>query len=89
MNDIHFYKTIDPFGCFSNFSAHPVFVEEQSWRTSEHYFQAQKFVNAEIRHLIRMAETPMRAAQLGRSRDFPLRADWDEIKDDVMRSVVR
>jgi ribA/ribD-fused uncharacterized protein len=89
MDIIRFYKTVDPFGCFSNFSAHPVFVDGQSWRTSEHYFQAQKFMNPEARHQIRMAETPMRAAQLGRSRDNPLRPDWDHVKDEVMRSVVR
>lgn len=89
MDVIHFHRTVDPFGCFSNFSAHPIFVDGQSWRTSEHYFQAQKFASQEARRQIRMAETPMRAAQLGRSRDNPLRADWDAQKDDVMRSVVR
>jgi N-glycosidase YbiA len=89
MDVIHFYRTVDPFGCFSNFSAHPIFVDGQSWKTGEHYFQAQKFASPEARYHIRKAETPMRAAQLGRDRDNPLRTDWDAIKDDVMGSVVR
>ena len=40
---IHFYSTKDDYGCFSNFSAHPVELKGQEWPTSEHYFQAQKF----------------------------------------------
>lgn len=89
MDVIRFYKTIDPFGCFSNFSSHPVFHEGKTWLTSEHYFQAQKFAAPEARQRIRDAVTPMQAAQLGRSRDFALRDDWDRVKDAVMRDVVR
>lgn len=89
MDVINFYKTVDPFGCFSNFSAHPVYIGGKSWSTSEHYFQAQKFVSSVAVDLIRKAETPMKAAQLGRSRDYPLRVDWDVVKDGVMRVVVR
>ena len=30
----------------------------------------------------------LEAARLGRRRDFPLRADWDEVKDAVMHKAV-
>lgn len=89
MDIIKFYRTIDPYGCFSNFSAHPIYIDKVSWRTSEHYFQAQKFTNSGAVDQIHRAESPMKAAQLGRSRDYPLRVDWDVVKDDVMRRVVR
>ncbi|MBI1211873.1 MAG: DUF1768 domain-containing protein [Alphaproteobacteria bacterium] len=86
---IHFYRTVDPFGCFSNFSAHPIFVEGKAWPTSEHYFQAQKFLTLEARQKIRSAGTPALAAQLGRSRNNRIRDDWEKVKDDIMRFAVR
>lgn len=89
MQPVLFYKTIDPFGCFSNFSRHPLFVREKTWPTSEHYFQARKFDDDHVQRLIRKAESPMTAAQLGRSREYPLRTDWEAVKDDVMREAVR
>jgi predicted NAD-dependent protein-ADP-ribosyltransferase YbiA (DUF1768 family) len=39
---IHFYSTAGEYGCFSNFSPHPIFLKGQRRKTSEHYFQAQK-----------------------------------------------
>jgi ribA/ribD-fused uncharacterized protein len=88
---ILFCKTGDPFGCFSNFSAHPVVVDGLRWPTTEHYFQAAKFVGADSDHAaaILAAVSPMTAARMGRSRAHPIRADWDAVKDDVMRRAVR
>jgi ribA/ribD-fused uncharacterized protein len=31
----------------------------------------------------------MIAARLGRSRERPLRPDWEEVKDDIMREALR
>ncbi|MFE4800776.1 NADAR family protein [Streptomyces sp. NPDC056708] len=58
------------------------------WPTSEHYFQAQKFIGTRHADLIRRARTPLRAAELGRDPSKPLRRDWDRVKDDVMRRAV-
>lgn len=85
---IRFYATRDAYGCFSNFSAHPIELDGLIWPTSEHYFQASKFEDAERREEIRASRSPMIAARLGRSRQYPLRADWEEVKDDVMRRAV-
>lgn len=46
---IEFYRTGDEYGCFSNFSAHPIAVGGKVWPTSEHYFQAQKFAERDPR----------------------------------------
>jgi ribA/ribD-fused uncharacterized protein len=86
---IYFYSTREePYGCFSNFSAHGFTLDGVWWRTSEHYFQAQKFAGTEHVEQIRKATSPTVAARMGRSRKRPLRRDWEEVKDEVMRRAV-
>ncbi|HEY9522758.1 MAG TPA: NADAR family protein [Thermopolyspora sp.] len=86
---IYFYGAEEvPYGCFSNFSDHGFELDGRWWATSEHYFQAQKFVDTRHADLIRRARTPLRAAELGRDRSKPLRRDWERVKDDVMRRAV-
>jgi N-glycosidase YbiA len=86
---IRFYSTHEqPYGCFSNFSAHGFHLDGAWWPTSEHYFQAQKFFGTIYVERIRLASSPNEAAHLGRKRDLPLRPDWEQVKDDVMLRVV-
>jgi ribA/ribD-fused uncharacterized protein len=86
---IYFYTTTDQFGCFSNFSRHGFELEGIYWLTSEHYFQAQKFAGTEHAAHIARAQTPKEAAKRGRDRSFPLRADWEEVKDEIMFRAVK
>ena len=86
---INFYGTKDEYGCFSNFSRHRIFLKDKYWPTSEHYFQAQKFAGTEYEEEIRLAPTPMKAANMGRSRQRPLRKDWEKVKDEIMLEAVR
>lgn len=84
---IYFYKVSDPYGCFSNFSPHPIQVEGSYWQTVEHYYQAQKFVGTEnvgLIAVIRETQTPMEAATLGRDRSSKLRPDWEQVKQYIM-----
>ena len=84
---IYFYKVWEPYGCFSNFSLHPIQLEGTYWQTVEHYYQAQKFVGTENQGLIQVirdAPTPMEAAKLGRDRTLKLRPDWEQMKPQVM-----
>lgn len=85
---LRFYSNNELFGEFSNFSRHGIEMDGVWWPTTEHYFQAQKFEDAEYREKIRTAPDPKRAADLGRSRSVPLRADWERVKDDVMAQAV-
>ncbi|HEY9813175.1 MAG TPA: NADAR family protein [Candidatus Sericytochromatia bacterium] len=86
---IYFYSTREnPYGCFSNFSAHGLNLDQAWWRTSEHYFQAQKFIGTPHVEQIRLVLTPKDAARMGRERDRPLRSDWEQVKDDVMLKAV-
>lgn len=86
---INFYSTKDEYGCFSNFSAHRVFLKDKIWKTTEHYFQAQKFAGTEHEEKVRLAHSPKEAAELGRSRKLPLRKDWEEVKDELMLEALR
>lgn len=88
-DQIHFYSTRDEYGCFSNFSPHPVRLKDKVWPTSEHYFQAQKFAGHPDEEEIRQAASPMVAARMGRSRKRPFRSDWEAVKLDIMRDAVR
>lgn len=88
MSEILFYRVNDPYGEFSNFSDYPFSDGERIWPTSEHYFQAQKFLDRDIQEKIRNIVSPMDAALEGRNRSNPLREDWEEVKDDVMRFAV-
>lgn len=86
---IYFYVEREkPYGCFSNFSAHSFMLDELYWATSEHYFQAQKFMGTPYLEKVRQTKTPKDAANMGRDRSFPLRLDWEQVKDDVMRKAV-
>lgn len=85
---IYFYKTKEKYGCFSNFSNHGFELEGKHWRTSEHYFQSQKFIGTEFEEQVRMSSSPMEAANMGRDRSKLLRKDWEEVKDEVMRKAV-
>lgn len=85
---IYFYSTQGEHGCFSNFSRHRFELDGLVWPTSEHYFQAQKFAGTPYAEQIRRAATPKQAAALGRDRNQPLRTDWEQVKDAVMRRAV-
>ena len=87
---IYFYSALEePYGCFSNFSRYGFEIDGVYYKTSEHYFQAMKFIESEKdMEDVRRASTPKIAASVGQDRTRPLRADWEEVKDDVMRRGV-
>ena len=85
---IFFYTPDGPYGDFSNFAKYGVALDGLWWPTAEHYFQAQKFDDPVYREKIRRASTAKQAANLGRTRDLPLRPDWDIERLNVMRRVV-
>lgn len=93
MKVINFYRSQDEYGCFSNFSRHPVIMGRDdiflTWPTSEHYFQAMKFEDYKLQDEIRLAASPGKAAKMGRDRSKPLRKDWEDVKDGVMVKVVQ
>ena len=89
MKEIKFYKVNDDYGFMSNFAPYPFSDGGKIWPTSEHYFQAQKFLVPQIQEKIRQIASPMDAALEGRNRQNPLRPDWEEVKDEVMLQALR
>lgn len=91
MNRILFYRTTEPYGAFSNFSKHPIELDGRTWPTTEHYFQAQKFLGTDEEWLnkIATASSARAAADMGRDRDKPLRPDWEKVKEEVMLKAIK
>lgn len=85
---IYFYSTQEDYFEFSNFSQHGFMLKEKYWPTVEHYFQAQKFPGHALAERIRTVSSPAQAKRLGRTRSVPLRADWEKVKEDIMRDAV-
>jgi ribA/ribD-fused uncharacterized protein len=86
---VRFYSVGDAFGELSNFAAYPITVDGKRWPTSEHYFQAQKFLDPAVRERIRGTKKPSEAARMGRDRKLKLRPDWEAVKVTVMRKALR
>ncbi len=63
-------------------------MESLYWKTSEHYFQAQKFVGTPYFEQVRQLETPASAATMGGDRSLPLRPDWRQVKDKFMQKAI-
>jgi ribA/ribD-fused uncharacterized protein len=85
---IRFYSSPGRYGFLSNFSPHGFALDGVDWPTSEHYYQAQKFEDPEVREQIRLAPVPAAAKSMGRGKKFPIRSDWDAVREGVMRQAL-
>lgn len=90
-NVLYFYSIDGYFGMFSNFSRHKITVNGEIYDTSEHYYQSEKYrgVNEERRKKVIATWKPADAAVLSRDENFPIREDWDDVKDMVMMTALR
>ena len=86
---IYFYSQTDTFSEFSNFAPFGIEMDGVWWKTVEHYYQAQKFDDPNYRKRIAKASTPKMAKAMGLTRDFPIRPDWDTVRDAVMLAAIR
>lgn len=74
-------------GFLSNFFFSRVTVHGVEGPTAEHVFQALKTFDEDERRRVLECQTPGEAKRMGRR--VTLNPDWDNVKIDVMRSVVR
>jgi ribA/ribD-fused uncharacterized protein len=86
---IRFYSKSETHREFSNFAPFPVALDGVTWPSTEHYYQAQKFADAELREQIRKAAQPIIAKSLADKYKDRIRADWDAVKDEVMYRAVK
>jgi ribA/ribD-fused uncharacterized protein len=86
---IRFFSKSETHREFSNFAPFPIDLDGLRWPTTEHYYQAQKFTDDELKTKIRKAEKPIIAKNLADKYRDQMRADWDAVKDEVMYRAVR
>ena len=97
---LYFGRDREAFGFLSHFHPAPIWLDDEIWPTVEHYYQAQKSADSAYRQAIREAVTPGAAKRLAAPPDAPKpasqkswfrlqgaqpRADWSEVKLDLMR----
>lgn len=89
-NEIRFWGTNSKYFEFSNFYLRKVVLDDIEWPTSEHYYQAQKFIaNPDIIYKILKEPYPYMIYKMANKiyKDKQ-RQDWHEVKIDIMRKVV-
>lgn len=79
---VDFWTTRGKYGCFSNFSKHPISVGGIVYQTTEHYYQAQKMLTPEAHMRVVNADGPKEAKNVAYMHD--IRDDWEDVKYDVM-----
>ncbi len=85
---IRFYDKDQDYYEFTNFFEFAPFeLDGEEWKSSEHYFQAQKFAGTPYKDFIRLyASTPREAFQYSRIPGVSRwqRDDWGRVKVDIM-----
>lgn len=101
---LYFARDRDGFGFLSHFHPSPIVLDGEDWPTVEHYYQAQKSDDPDYKAAIRAAVHPGPAKRLAappsaprrisqqswfRKTGKPPRADWHDVKLDIMRRADR
>lgn len=101
---LYFGRDREAFRFLSHFHVSPILLDGERWRTVEHYYQAQKSTNPDYVAAIRAAVHPGLAKRLAAHPSAPRRisqgswfrrngeqprADWHDVKLDVMRRADR
>lgn len=77
-----------PISCLSNWQSGLFEYEGKFWQNAEACFQAQKFTDPRVKKAIRLSGSPHRAVDIGRSRQFPIRKDWDSVRCKIMKDIL-
>ncbi|CAG8555223.1 14075_t:CDS:2 [Acaulospora morrowiae] len=90
---VKFYNKAEPYYEFTNFFQAPVFIDSQVWPSTEHYFQASKFDNPELREKIRNHSYARDAFRTAREYDRMKRGNWEfpkgnPYKEHIMRKAL-
>ena len=88
-NEIRFYHSYQPYYEFANFYPREVTINGKSWPSTEHFFQAQKFVGTPIEEKIRKSHNARQAFNIARKAEHMVwqRPDWHDpkVKEKIMR----
>jgi GTP cyclohydrolase II len=64
-------------------------IADRKYASVEHYYQAQKFVGTDLYDQVANAPTPARAKELSRENSNLVRADWEQVKEEIMYMAVK
>lgn len=69
---------------------HPIRYKGQVYRSSEHAYQAAKFlgVRDDIANIIRLTESPSKAKKAARDHAEYMRIDWNSVKTAIMYEIL-
>jgi ribA/ribD-fused uncharacterized protein len=71
----------------SNMYEHPILYNGMTWKSSEHAYQAMKATNKIDMFKIKAARTPKLSKTIGHQCEC--RPDWNDVKVDIMREVIK
>ena len=74
-----------PLSAYSRFEFELDGVE---WPSVEHYYQAMKFEEGELREQIRSADHPEKAAKLAKANKKLVRKDWSQVRQVMMTRAI-
>ncbi|EKM52578.1 uncharacterized protein PHACADRAFT_100358 [Phanerochaete carnosa HHB-10118-sp] len=85
-----FYKKDEPYYEFTNFSPHPIQYQGKLYPTSEHLFQAYKFLSTrpDLAERVRTTPTPRAALEEATRMRKLQRSDWFDVNISVMDQVL-
>lgn len=86
---IYFYAETDGYFELSNFYLRCVRIDGIDWPSTEHFYQAQKFIAAADKQRIRNCHSAAEAFLLGRNLTTARVNNWDDIKVAVMRKALQ
>lgn len=89
--DIRFYRANEkPYGPFSNLHRRPILFDGHQFPTAEHAYQAGKPRKESVRKWLMSAPAPSLVAMAAHGLyTWDIRSDWNKIKFDRMRAVLR
>ena len=85
---IDFYKEFGNLGYLANYSHHGFYKDGVFYKTAEHYYQASKFNDLEIKNKIINSSTPKEASMIGRDVNNKRIDNFKNYKLDVMFEAV-
>lgn len=86
---IEFYTKNRPYFEFSNFYETEIIIDGKVYKSSEHYYQSQKFDDPEAKEYVRLQPSPKLAKKATFREEFKIKDNWNEIKEEVMLKALR
>jgi ribA/ribD-fused uncharacterized protein len=88
-NTVEFYNESFPNFWLSNFYCSNLTIRGKKWKSVEHYYQSEKFVDSRISELIRSASSPKIAKEIAYEYIENTRPDWNSMKVETMRDALK